>query len=135
MVDRAGDSAVAFVDGATGQQTSFAELHDRVMGLAAGLAETGVRAGDRVALLVPPGVDLLTAVYGCWRAGAVTVIADRGLGLRGLGGAVRAAHVDWVIGPPAALAAARVLRWTPGARTHRRRRVGPCWAPLPRSTS
>ena len=117
LVDRAGDSAVAFVDGSTGQQTTFAELHDRVMGLAAGLAETGVRAGDRVALLVPPGVDLLTAVYACWRAGAVTVIADRGLGLRGLGGAIRAAHVDWVIGPPAALAAARALRWTPGARS------------------
>jgi olefin beta-lactone synthetase len=117
LVDRAGDSAIAFVDGATGVQTSFAELHDRVMGLAAGLAFTGVRAGDRVALLVPPSVDLLTAVYGCWRAGAVTVIADRGLGLRGLGAAIRAAHVDWVIGPPAALAAARALRWTPGARS------------------
>ncbi|MCU1359133.1 MAG: putative fatty-acid--CoA ligase [Ilumatobacteraceae bacterium] len=117
LVDRCHDTTIAFVDGSTGGRTSFAELHDRVMGLAAGLAATGVQPGDRVALLVPPSVDLLTAVYGCWRAGAVTVIADRGLGLRGLGRAVRGAHVQWVIGPPAALAAARTMRWAAHART------------------
>ena len=61
-------------------------------------------------------MDLLATAYACWRAGAVTVIADRGLGLRGLGAAVRGAHVQWVVGPPKALAAARVLRWAPGAR-------------------
>jgi acyl-coenzyme A synthetase/AMP-(fatty) acid ligase len=117
LVERADDPAVAFVDGATREQTSFGALHDRVMRLAAGLADTGVRRGDRVALLVPPSIDLVASVYGCWRAGAVTVIADRGLGLRGLGRAIRGAHVDWVIGPPVALAAARALRWAPGART------------------
>ena len=105
------DDSAAFVDGSTGQVTSFAELHRRVMGLAGGLADRGVRPGDRIAILVPPSVELLTAVYGCWRAGAVTVIADRGLGLRGLGAAVRAADVSWIIGQPKALAAARVLRW------------------------
>ncbi len=117
LVDRAGETATAFVDGSTGERTSFADLHDRVMGLAAGLADIGVRPGQRVALLVAPSIDLVAAVYGCWRAGAVTVIADRGLGLKGLGRAVRGAHVDWVVGPPAALAAARTLRWAPHART------------------
>ncbi len=116
LVARAGDSSPGFVDNATGESTSFAELHRRVMGSAAGLAQLGVRPGDRIAVLIPPGTDLLTAVFGCWRAGAVTVIADRGLGLRGLGAAVRAARVDWVIGPPAALAASRALRWAMGAR-------------------
>jgi olefin beta-lactone synthetase len=110
-------ASTAFVDGATGERSTFAELNDRVVRLAGGLAHTGVRAGDRVALLVPPSIDLVASVYGCWRAGAITVIADRGLGLRGLGRAVRGAHVDWVIGPPAALAAARTLRWAPRART------------------
>ncbi len=105
------DAATAFVDGATGERISFAELHDRVMGIARGLVAHGLRPGDRVAMLVPPSIDLVAAVYGVWRAGGVTVIADRGLGLRGLGRAVRGAHVDWVIGPPQALAAARALRW------------------------
>ena len=117
LVGRANDPTPCFVDGATGLATSFAELHRRVMGIAAGLAEHGVQPGDRVAVLVMPGADLLATAYGCWRAGAVTVIADRGLGLSGLGAAVRGAHVQWVIGPPKALAAARALRWAPRARS------------------
>ena len=112
---RCADTATAFVDGATGTSTSFVALHNRVMGIAGGLAKLGVQPGDRVAVLVPPGVDLLATAYGCWRAGAVTVIADRGLGLRGLGAAVRAADVQWVVGVPKALAAARLMRWAPGA--------------------
>lgn len=116
LARRADDASPGFVDGATGAVTSFAHLHQRVMGIAAGLAAQGVRPGDRVAVLVMPGVDLLATAYACWRAGAVTVIADRGLGLRGLGAAVRGAHVQWVVGPPKALAAARVLRWAPGSR-------------------
>jgi olefin beta-lactone synthetase len=68
-------------------------------------------------VLVPPGVDLLVTAYACWRAGAVTVIADRGLGLRGLGNAVRAGRVAWVIGPAKALAAAKALRWAPRAKS------------------
>ena len=113
---RSGDPSPAFIDGVTGQVTSFDELHRRVNGIASGLTALDLQRGDRVAVLVPPSRDLLATVYGCWRAGAVTVIADRGLGLRSLGAAVRAAHVQWVVGHPSALAAARVLRWAPGAR-------------------
>ena len=120
LAERANDPSTAartaFVDGATGARTSFAELHHRVEGIARGLVAHGLVPGDRVAMLTPPSVDLVAAVYGVWRAGGVTVIADRGLGLRGLGAAVRGARVQWVIGPAAAIAAARALRWTPGAK-------------------
>ena len=112
----AGSYQLAFVDGATGERTSFAELHERITGIARGLGALGLQPGDRVAMLTPAGADLLAAIYGVWRAGGVTVVADRGLGLRGLGAAVRGAQVQWVIGPPSALAAARALRWAPRAR-------------------
>ena len=112
---RAGDDAIAYVDGATGATHTFRDLHARVTGIARGLVARGLQPGDRVAMLTPPGLDLLAAVYGVWRAGGVTVVADRGLGLRGLGAAVRGARVQWVIGPREALAAARVMRWAPGA--------------------
>jgi acyl-coenzyme A synthetase/AMP-(fatty) acid ligase/pimeloyl-ACP methyl ester carboxylesterase len=117
LVARRHDTSVAVVDGSTGQRVTFAELHDRVMAVAGGLAARGVRPGDRVAMLVPPGIDLVTAVYAVWRAGGVTVIADRGLGLRGLGRAVRGAHVQWVLGEPKAIAASKVMRWAPRAST------------------
>ncbi|WP_349814750.1 AMP-binding protein [Curtobacterium sp. MCJR17_043] len=49
------------------------------------------------------------------RVGAVVVVADAGLGLRGLTRAVRGARPDWVIGALPGLAAARALGW-PGRR-------------------
>lgn len=94
---------------------SFVELERRVAALAAGLGRIGVRRGDRVALLVAPGVDLTVAVYACWRIGAVIVVADAGLGLRRLGNALRSAGGRYVIGSAKGLAAARLLR-VPGVR-------------------
>ena len=106
-----GDPAVAVAEVHDGQveTTSFAELETRIADLAAGLRADGVRPGDRVALLIPPGVDLTVAVYACWRAGAVIVVADAGLGLRGLGHALRSADPDHVIGIRRALLAVRAL--------------------------
>ncbi len=72
-------------------------------------------AGQRVALLVPPSADLTAAVYATWRAGAVIVVADKGLGLRAMGRALRGARVDHVIGTAQGIAAARVMR-LPGTR-------------------
>ncbi len=105
----------AFVDLATGDSITFAELAQRVERVAVELVRRGVQPGDRVAMLTPPGVDLVAAVYGVWRAGGVTVIADRGLGLQGLGRAVRSTRPAWVIGPKRALAASTALRWAPRA--------------------
>jgi pimeloyl-ACP methyl ester carboxylesterase len=109
---RAGDSAAAIVAVRRGvaSRLSFATLEDRIAVAAARLQEAGVRPGHRVALLVPPGLDLTVAVYACWRAGAVIVVADAGLGLRGLFAALRAAGPDHVVGTTSTLAAARLGR-------------------------
>ena len=113
---RAGDPAPAVIErGGRGRRVSFGLLQRRVHELAAGLAAAGVRAGDRVALLVPPGADLAAAVYACWRAGAVIVVADPGLGPRGLARALRGAGPDHVIGVPRGLLLARTLG-VPGQR-------------------
>ncbi len=113
---RAGDPAAAVVELSGGRRTvSFALLQRRVRELAAGLAAHGVAPGDRVALLVPPGADLTATVYACWRAGAVIVVADAGLGPRGLARALRAAGPDHVVGIPRGLALARTMD-VPGRR-------------------
>jgi olefin beta-lactone synthetase len=114
-VDPATADLVGFHDGASGRSVSFAELWRMVEAFAARLHAKGVAPGDRVAVLVPPSIELVAVVYAIWRLGAVTVVADRGLGLAGLGRAVRGARVDAVVGPRRALGAARVLRWAPGA--------------------
>ena len=90
---------------------SWRLLSQRVRRLAAGLHLIGVRAGDRVSLLVPPGADLTAVLYACVRIGAIVVVADAGLGLRGLTRAVRGARPDFVIGAAPGLMAARALGW------------------------
>jgi olefin beta-lactone synthetase len=95
--------------------TSFAELERRVEALAGGLHHVGVQPGDRIALLVPPGLDLTTTVYASWRAGAAIVVADAGLGWRQMADALRSADPDYVIGIPPAIAAAAALQ-LPGIR-------------------
>jgi acyl-CoA synthetase (AMP-forming)/AMP-acid ligase II/pimeloyl-ACP methyl ester carboxylesterase len=107
------DTGTAVADLATRETIDFATFTARVEAVAAGLRRRGLVAGDRVAMLTPPGIDLLVAVYGVWRAGGVTVIADRGLGLRGLGRAVSSTRPRWTVGPRRAGLARWVLRWAP----------------------
>lgn len=94
---------------------SWRLLARRVTEIAAGLDTVGVRRGDRVSLLVTPGADLTAILYACVRIGAIVVVADAGLGLRGLTRAVRGARPDVIIGQAKGLAAAAALGW-PGRR-------------------
>ncbi|WP_327034922.1 alpha/beta fold hydrolase [Micromonospora ureilytica] len=116
LAARAEDRSVALVELAqNGRQVSWALLWQRIREIAAGLAACGVRPGDRVALLVPPGADLTAAVYACLRIGAVIVVADPGLGLAGMNRALRSADPAYLVAIGRGLAAARALRW-PGRR-------------------
>ena len=116
-------ASISVSDAATDSEITDSGFSALVASFAVALQKQGVKHGDRVALLVPPGIDLIAVVYACWRIGAVTVIADRGLGLRGLGAAVRSARVQHVVGISQALWAARVLRWAPHARFTSPRRL------------
>lgn len=105
---------------------SWKLLNDRITRLAAGLHAAGVRRGDRVALLVAPGATLTAVVYATLRVGAIVVVADAGLGVKGLGRAITGAWPDYIIGESRGLIAARALGW-PGVRISATR--------LPRATA
>ena len=106
-----GTPAVVALSAAGASSLSWADLARRVEHLALGLADSGVRAGHRVSLLIPPGVDLTTALFACLRLGAVVVLADAGLGLKGMTRAVRGAAPDHILGIERAMVAARALGW------------------------
>jgi acyl-coenzyme A synthetase/AMP-(fatty) acid ligase/pimeloyl-ACP methyl ester carboxylesterase len=115
---RSGDDTVAIVEmGGDGIATSvsFAGFSTDVARVAAGLTDLGVTRGSRVALLVQPGIDLAVCIYASWRIGAVVVIVDAGLGVRGMGRALASANPTYLIGNTQALIAARAMRW-PGIR-------------------
>ncbi|MEJ7834534.1 MAG: alpha/beta fold hydrolase [Nocardioides sp.] len=113
-LDRRADdtSPVMCVRGAT---VSWAAMSRRVAELAAGLADAGVRPGDRVGLLVEPSADLTSIVYAVWRAGAVVVVVDKGLGFAGMRRALRGAGIDHLVAAQPGLAAARAMG-LPGSR-------------------
>ena len=115
LEDRAGDPGVALADLRSDRRVSWAMLATRTREIAAGLVDMGVRPGDRIALLVTPGADLIACVYAAWRIGAVVVVADSGLGVRGMRRALRSAEATHVIGIPAGLGLARTLD-LPGVR-------------------
>ncbi|SCL73501.1 Acyl-CoA synthetase (AMP-forming)/AMP-acid ligase II [Micromonospora peucetia] len=116
LAERAEDRSVALVELANnGRQVSWSLLWQRIREIGAGLSASGVRRGDRVALLVPPGADLTAAVYACLRIGAVIVVADPGLGLAGMNRALRSADPSYLVAIGRGLVVARALRW-PGRR-------------------
>lgn len=94
---------------------SFGKLTREVDTLASGMAAFGIRAGDRVAVMILPGIDLVKVVYACWRLGALLVLVDSGLGRDGMQRALKSANPAYLIGIDKALIAARVLGW-PGLR-------------------
>jgi O-succinylbenzoic acid--CoA ligase len=58
---------------AAGRSWTFAELQTDVSATAARLSAAGVRAGDRVAVLLPNGVDYVRLIHALARLGAVLV--------------------------------------------------------------
>jgi acyl-coenzyme A synthetase/AMP-(fatty) acid ligase/pimeloyl-ACP methyl ester carboxylesterase len=105
---------VSWSDGAM-QSLTWRELATRVDRTATGLVAAGVAAGDRLGLLIPPGPDLTVVLYAAWRIGAVVVMADAGLGVRGLRRAFRGATPDHLVGIAKGLAVLRDLG-VPGSR-------------------
>ena len=114
LTTRRTDSSAAYA-GPDATRT-WLDLAETSRSIAEHLVEAGVLPGDRVAMLVPPGADLLEASYGVWRAGGVLVVADSALGPRGLRQAFRAATVDHILGTPRTVLAARALGFAPGAK-------------------
>lgn len=94
---------------------SWGELQEMASAIATGLWSAGVRPGDRVSMLVPPGRDLTAALYAVLRLGAVAVVADQGLGIKGMTRAMKSARPKWIIGQTAGLTLARAQSW-PGTR-------------------
>src|SRR5437763_10688062 len=71
LAARAGLSPSRLALLAGGEQLTFRELDGRASGVARRLAGLGIRAGDRVALLLRSGVPTIELVHGAGRIGAV----------------------------------------------------------------
>jgi len=59
---------------------NFRELDEDSDRIAAGLKAMGVQKGMRLALLVTPGIDFVSCVFGLLKSGAVMILIDPGMG-------------------------------------------------------
>ena len=80
----------------------FAALAARINAYERGLADAGLRAAERVIMLVTPGADFLALSYAVMGRGAVPVFIDPGMGVDAVVACIREAEPTGFIGVPKA---------------------------------
>lgn len=96
-------------------RTSYGALDAAASEIAAGLGRLGIGKGSRVALMVPPRLELFELVFALFRAGAVPVMIDPGIGLPSLAACLGRARPTAFVGVPRAHAARVALGWARGS--------------------
>ena len=66
------------------RHVTFRKLDQDSDRIARGLRKMGVSPGTKLALLVHPGIDFISLVFGLFKAGAVAILIDPGMGRRNL---------------------------------------------------
>lgn len=94
-----------------GRTLTFRELDLWSSRLAAGFEKAGISRGVRTALLVPPSPELFAITFALFKAGAIPVFIDPGIGARNMKGCLAEAAPAAFIGIPKAHVARRLLRW------------------------
>jgi len=116
VADRYSDALAVVVDGVLGRggatpggAVTFSQLEALSNRFASGLARAGIRRGDRVLLMVRPGVAFVALMFAHFKMGATPILIDPGMGVRRLLDCIREVPLDAFIGVPAAQAV-RVFR-------------------------
>lgn len=107
-----------------GRTVSYRDLDDDSGRIARGLVALGVEPGTRVALLVPPGPDFFPLAFGIFKAAAVPVVVDPGMGLARMGACLAEAAPAVYVGT-AKSHLARLLLGLGGGAVRLRVGVGP----------
>lgn len=93
------------------RQATFRELDDDSTRIAAGLLAMGLPRGARTVLMVYPGIDFISLVFALFKAGAVAVLIDPGMGRGPLIRCLRDVQPQAWIGVSKAQAIRALLRW------------------------
>ncbi|MCB9506734.1 MAG: AMP-binding protein [Myxococcales bacterium] len=90
---------------------TYAQLDAASDALAAGLGEVGVTRGTRTVLMVRPSLEFFALTFALFKAGAVPVVVDPGIGRSALAQCLGEAAPEAFIGVSEAHAARIVLGW------------------------
>ena len=90
---------------------SFRQLDQESDILARGLEAVGIGRGVRTVLMVKPSLEFFALTFALFKAGAVPVLIDPGMGIKNLGRALLEAEPHAFLGIPPAQLARRILGW------------------------
>jgi acyl-CoA synthetase (AMP-forming)/AMP-acid ligase II len=113
-------AALILVDG---RRVTYRELDEDSGRIARGL---GIAPGTRTVLMVPPGPDFYPLMFGLFKAGAVPVVVDPGMGLSRMKASLAEAEPEAFVGIGKAHAA-RLLLGLGGPTVKVKIGVGPCF--------
>ena len=91
------------------QRMTFRELEADSNRIASGLVQMGVTPGTRLALLVRAGVDFVSLVFALFKAGAVSILIDPGMGRKNLIACLEQVTPEGFVAIPPAQAVRTVL--------------------------
>jgi acyl-CoA synthetase (AMP-forming)/AMP-acid ligase II len=95
----------------TYQSRSYGELNELSDCYARGLREYGIGPGTRTALMLTPGLDFFAMFFALFKAGAVPVLIDPGIGMKPLKQCLSEAQPKAFIGVTRAHFARKILGW------------------------
>ena len=110
------DALAVAVQQVRGGKTTYArytmgELNEESDRLARALEDYGIGDGVRTVLMVTPSLEFFALTFALFKAGAVPVLVDPGMGLRNLKTCLREAEPEAFIGIPKAQVARLLLGW------------------------
>ena len=116
-----GNTAIYYPLGKRGNRlrygsASYSTLNELSDDYARGLIEYGIGRGIRSALMLTPGLDFFAMFFALFKAGAVPVLIDPGIGIKPLKTCLQEARPEAFIGVTKAQIARRVLGWAPGVK-------------------
>ena len=95
---------------------SYSALNELSDSYAHGLIEYGIGRGTRTALMLTPGLEFFAMFFALFKAGAVPVLIDPGIGMKPLKTCLAEACPEAFIGVTRAQLARKLLGWAPGVK-------------------
>jgi len=95
------------------RSASYSTLNELSDDYARGLIEYGIGRGIRTALMLTPGLDFFAMFFALFKAGAVPVLIDPGIGIKPLKTCLDEARPEAFIGVTKAQIARKLLGWAP----------------------
>ncbi len=91
---------IAITESRTGNSISFQELYDQSSLLASGLNQYGFKKGDRVLLFVPFSIQFISIAFALFKAQAIPIFIDPGLGKNNILKCIKESEPQGVISTP-----------------------------------